>query len=114
MKRQRRLYALLLAGMMACVPAMQSAAAISYDVSADSATRILFPGDSITNIYTAVTLDDQDVALEEGITWTNHEEDRAYRAKTLDDGSIALSEAGYLLTMKGGTSKGSHVEGRGA
>ena len=106
MKRQRRLYALLLAGMMACVPAMQSAAAISYDVSADSATRILFPGDSITNIYTAVTLDDQDVALEEGITWTNHEEDRAYRAKTLDDGSIALSEAGYLLTMKGGTSKG--------
>lgn len=107
MKRQRKLFALLLAGTMAFVPAMQSGAALSYDVAADSAAHILFPGDSITNISTAVTLDDQEIALEDGITWTNHEEDRAYRAKLSDDGLyIVLSEAGYLLTVKGGTSRG--------
>lgn len=105
-QKMRRISGFLLACMMICLPAAQVLAETSYDAVTLFDAQILFPGDSLINVNTAVMLDGQPIELnaETPTTWTNQEDGKVYGASLAEDGTLQLSLAGYVLVIKGGTS----------
>lgn len=106
MKKQRRLLSILLTCALLCLPALQALAATSCDASVLDGTSVLFPGDSLINVAVPVMLDGAaaEMDAENPGTWTNRTEGKAFRAENAEDGTIQLTLAGYVLTVKGGTS----------
>ncbi len=104
-RRQRRIAALLLAGMMMCAPVSQVYAESSYDASTGVSAQILFPKDSLTGIVDAVWVNGAETALEQEGVWTNRDDAKVYSATTPGDGTLQISEAGYVLDVTGGVSK---------
>ncbi len=105
-KTRKRIFGLLMAGLMICLPAMQ-ALAQTYSAGWLDPAPVLFPGDVLTDIAVPVTLDGEAVALGEEVpaTWTNDSEGKVYSTLTAEDGSIALTLVGYELDVTGGTSE---------
>jgi hypothetical protein len=105
-RRQKRLSALLLAGMMTCLPAIQSLA-MSYDVTGGlPEDAVLFPGDSLTSVDAEqpFILDEADASADESGTWTNVDTDRVYLASSEDGAGTVITTAGYVLVVENGTS----------
>lgn len=109
-KTRKRLLSFLAACMIACLPAAQALAA-SCDAEMLEPSTVLFPGDTLFNAQ-AVTLDGEAAELSEG-AWVNESKGKAYSASRLEDGTVELTFAGYVLSVKNGTSyaeAGGHQE----
>ena len=109
-KMKKRIFGLLMASLMICLPAMQ-ALAQTYDVNVMAQPTILFPGDVLTGIAAPVMLDGIPADLggvpEAPAAWTNADENKVYSAGLAEDGTgmVVLALAGYELDVTGGTSE---------
>ncbi len=108
-KRQKRLFSLLLACMMTCLPATQAFAETAFEASAGVSGQILFPGDSLVNAAGAVMVDGVEAALDETGAWVNKDENKVYTATSAEDGTVQVTQAGYVLVVEEGTA--SRAEG---
>ena len=104
-KRQKKLASLLLACMMLYAPTAQVMAETTFEASAGVSGQLLFPNDSLANVPTAVMLDGQETALQEGMTWKNTDENKVYSAQSDENGVIQLTQEGYVLVVEGGVSQ---------
>ncbi len=103
-KKTRQIMGLLLAFVMACLPAAQVFAETSYSAAGNLEGQILFPKDSLTDIVGNIQVGDGEPYAPEGGGWQNSDEARAVKAVTQEDGTIQIKEAGYVLVVEGGTS----------
>ena len=113
-KRMRKWMGVLLSASMVLGAGAQAMAANQFSVETeDVGGKILFPGDSVSGIapvYLGPDGTEQDVSSG---SWTNNTTDQAYSMSGMEgeQGGLWLEPAGYVLTVKGGTSKVTGTDG---
>lgn len=102
-KMKGRFFSILMAASLAFTPCMNAFAERSYDAgSVDS--ELIFPDDSVQNIWSSLYVDGEDHTPGEGGSWKNESSDVVYRASMNDEG-ISLTKIGYKLTVNNGVSQ---------
>ncbi len=93
---------------------IQAMAANQFSVAAeDVGGKVLFPGDSVSDITAAYLGPDGTAQDVSGGSWTNSSTSQAYTMSGVEgeDGALWLEPAGFVLTVNGGTSKTTGTDG---